>query len=65
MVLIWILLVLCDWEVLPLLWRILVLVVPLCLGYHFVPGCSQCHGSARTPLGTHANGEDSGLEESR
>jgi hypothetical protein len=24
-----------------------------------------CHGSARTPLGTHANGEDSGLEESR
>jgi hypothetical protein len=26
---------------------------------------SECHGSARTPLGTHANGEDSGLEESR
>jgi hypothetical protein len=25
----------------------------------------ECHGSARTPLGTHANGEDSGLEESR
>jgi hypothetical protein len=25
----------------------------------------QCHGSAGTPLGTHANGEDSGLEESR
>jgi hypothetical protein len=24
-----------------------------------------CHGSAGTPLGTHANGEDSGLEESR
>jgi hypothetical protein len=24
-----------------------------------------CHGSARTPLRTHANGEDSGLEESR
>jgi hypothetical protein len=24
-----------------------------------------CHRSARTPLGTHANGEDSGLEESR
>jgi hypothetical protein len=23
-----------------------------------------CHGSAGTPLGTHANGEDSGLEES-
>jgi hypothetical protein len=26
---------------------------------------TYCHGSARTPLGTHANGEDSGLEESR
>jgi hypothetical protein len=26
---------------------------------------NSCHGSARTPLGTHANGEDSGLEESR
>jgi hypothetical protein len=25
----------------------------------------KCHGSARTPLGTHANGEDSRLEESR
>jgi hypothetical protein len=25
----------------------------------------DCHGSARTPLGMHANGEDSGLEESR
>jgi hypothetical protein len=25
----------------------------------------QCHGSAGTPLRTHANGEDSGLEESR
>jgi hypothetical protein len=25
----------------------------------------QCHGSAGTPLGTHANGEDTGLEESR
>jgi hypothetical protein len=28
-------------------------------------GWAKCHGSARTPLGTHANGEDSGLEESR
>jgi hypothetical protein len=26
---------------------------------------TECHGSAGTPLGTHANGEDSGLEESR
>jgi hypothetical protein len=26
---------------------------------------TMCHGSAGTPLGTHANGEDSGLEESR
>jgi hypothetical protein len=25
----------------------------------------RCHGSARTPLGTHANGEDSELEEFR
>jgi hypothetical protein len=28
------------------------------------PLSPQCHGSAGTPLGTHANGEDSGLEES-
>jgi hypothetical protein len=26
---------------------------------------ATCHGSAGTPLGTHTNGEDSGLEESR
>jgi hypothetical protein len=25
----------------------------------------ECHGSAGTPLRTHADGEDSGLEESR
>jgi hypothetical protein len=25
----------------------------------------MCHGSAGTPLGTHAIGQDSGLEESR
>jgi hypothetical protein len=25
----------------------------------------DCHGSAGTPLGTHAIGQDSGLEESR
>jgi hypothetical protein len=30
------------------------------LGDHF-----GCHGSAGTPLGTHAIGQDSGLEESR
>jgi cytochrome c len=29
------------------------------------PNLGGCHRSAGTPLGTHANGEDSGLEESR
>jgi hypothetical protein len=29
------------------------------------PAVPLCHGSARTPLGTHANEEDLGLEESR
>jgi hypothetical protein len=28
-------------------------------------GIQFCHGSAGTPLGTHAIGQDSGLEESR
>jgi transposase InsO family protein len=32
---------------------------------NWAPYLPICHGSARTPLGTHANGEDSGLEESR
>jgi hypothetical protein len=33
----------------------------VCILFHL----RLCHGSARTPLGTHTNGEDSGLEESR
>jgi hypothetical protein len=32
--------------------------------YDVNPPGHCCHGSAGTPLGTHANGEDSGLEES-
>jgi hypothetical protein len=33
--------------------------------YGIVGDIVVCHGSAGTPLGTHANGEDTGLEESR